>query len=216
MHFDRALVVSHVIEQAYDSSANFKPADGAIFADQDWGQVSAVAVSKVVGTSIVDPQEKRGVLLHRSAFVELMVEQAEQGSRRNLYAFRPRRHDSACARGSTHGHRLAHLGEILHAVGANRGVDRSHQKRGGNSFSADVADCQNQFVGTGGQKVVVVSTDRAGGTAEAMHFERLKLRDLAREKLRLNLLRDGELILQALLFFLLQDQLLDGGGHGVE
>src|ERR1700730_1466302 len=98
MHFDRALVVCHVIEQAHDRSADFEPADGAIFADQDWRQVSAVAVGKVVGTSVVDSQEKRGVLLHRSAFVELMVEEAEQGSGRDLHTFRPRGKNSPYSR----------------------------------------------------------------------------------------------------------------------
>ena len=42
-----------------------------------------------------------------------------------------------------------------------------------------------------------------------MHFEAGELRDVAREKLRLNLLRDGDLIFQALFCFLVEDQFLD-------
>ena len=34
MHFDRAFVVGHVVEQAHDRATGFEPADGAVFADQ--------------------------------------------------------------------------------------------------------------------------------------------------------------------------------------
>ena len=39
---------------------------------------------------------------------------------------------------------------------------------------------------------------------------------MAREQLRLHFLCDGDLVLQALLFLLLHDQLLDGFGHQIE
>ncbi len=49
-----------------------------------------------------------------------------------------------------------------------------------------------------------------------MHFERLQFRDLPRKQLCLHFLRDGEFAFQALLFFLLLNQLLDGLRHRVE
>ena len=84
MHLDRAFIVSHIVEQAHDSSPGLQPAYRAIFPDQDRRQMPAIAISQVVRASVVDSQEKSGVLFRRSAFVELVVEQAEQGSGRNL------------------------------------------------------------------------------------------------------------------------------------
>src|SRR5207245_9735298 len=52
--------------------------------------------------------------------------------------------------------------------------------------------------------------------AEAVHLQRLKLRNLFRKKLRLHFLGDHQLVLQALLLFLLNDQLFDGSRHRVE
>ena len=89
MHFYRALFVGHIVEQAYNRATGLQPADGTVFADQNWGQVSAVAVGKMVGASVVDSQEKRRVFFGRSAFVELVIKQAEQSSGRNLDALGP-------------------------------------------------------------------------------------------------------------------------------
>src|SRR5882757_288122 len=71
-------------------------------------------------------------------------------------------------------------------------------------------------MGTRIQEVVVIAADGARWTAKAMHLKRLQFRALARKKLRLHFLRDRQLILQTLLLFLLQDQLLDGLRHGIE
>ncbi len=86
MHFDRAFLVGHVVEEAYDRAAGLEPSNGAVFADQDGRQMAAVAVGQLVRAAVVNSQEERGIFFRRSAFVELVVEQAEQGSGRNLDA----------------------------------------------------------------------------------------------------------------------------------
>ena len=175
-----------------------------------------VAISQLVGSSVIDSQEQSRVLFRRSALIELVIEQTEQRSGRNLDALRPCRHDPARARHRPHSHRFAHLRQALHAVGAHSRVDSRHQQRRRNSLPADIANGQNQLVGTGCEEVVVVAAHSARWAAEAVHFERFQFRNLPRKQLRLHFLRDSEFAFQPLLFFLLQNQLLDGLGHRVE
>src|SRR6516164_7156543 len=95
-------------------------------------------------------------------------------------------------------------------------MNSRHQQGCRDALAADITDSEDELVGTESKKIVIIAADRAGGTAEAVHFERFQLRDLAGEQLRLHFLRDDELVFQALLFFLLEDELLERSGHGIE
>src|SRR5207249_11877549 len=66
------------------------------------------------------------------------------------------------------------------------------------------------------KKIIVIAAYAARWTAEAKNFQARQLRDVARKKLRLNFLRDGDFVFQTLLFFLFEHQILDGFGHRVE
>ena len=55
------------------------------------------------------------------------------------------------------------------------------------------------------QKVIVVARDGAGRATDAVELECGEIADVAREEIGLNLLRDSELTLQALLFLLLDE-----------
>ncbi len=83
-------------------------------------------------------------------------------------------------------------------------------------FPADITNRQNQLVRTGREEVVVIAAHGARRAAEAMHFERLQIRNLPRKQLRLHFLCNGQFAFQPLLFLLLQNQLLDRFSHGVE
>ena len=151
-----------------------QPANRTISPDQNRRQVPAVAVGKTVRPSVIDSQKKRGIFFRRSAFIKLVIEQAEQRSRRNST---PSGHAAMILpepATRAHADRLPHLGQTLHTIGANRRVDRRHQECGGNSLPADVAHRQNQLVRACGQKIVIVSADRARGPAESMNLERFE------------------------------------------
>ncbi len=169
-----------------------------------------------MGAAVVDTQKQRGVFFRRSALIKLVIEQAEQCPGGNLNTLWPCSHDPARANHGANGHRLPHLRQTLHAVGAHCRVDGRHQERGRDSLPTDVADRQNQLVGTGSEEVVVVTAHRARRKAEAMHFKRLQVRNLPWKQLRLHFLRDCQFALQSLLLLLLQNQLLDGFRHRVE
>src|SRR2546422_9230605 len=95
-------------------------------------------------------------------------------------------------------------------------MDGCHQQCRRDSLATDVANSQNQSVRIHGEEIVIIATDRARGAAKPMHFERRQLRNVLREKHRLHFLRDGQLILQSLLRFLLLDQVLDRSSHRIE
>ena len=113
------------------------------------------------------------------------------------------------------------------AVGADGGVQRGHEQRGGDSLAADVADgdadagllaAGDSVVGffVEDEEVVVVAADGTRGTADAVEFELGDTLCAEREEVGLDLLGDGDLVLEALLFFLLLEQPLQRAGHGVE
>ena len=95
-------------------------------------------------------------------------------------------------------------------------MDGRHQKRRRNSFPADVPHRQQQLVRIDRQEIVVVAAHCARRPAKPMHLQRLQLRNLFGKELLLNLVRDGELVLQSLFFFLLFDQLLNRCRHRIE
>src|SRR6476469_894994 len=95
VYFHRAFFVCHAVEEADDGASGFEAADLSVVADQNWGQVAAVAVGETAGASVVDADEERGVFLCGSAVVELVIEQAEQGSGRDFDALREGGHDAA-------------------------------------------------------------------------------------------------------------------------
>ncbi len=66
------------------------------------------------------------------------------------------------------------------------------------------------------EEVVVVAADGAGGAADAVQIELGYAACVQRKEVGLNLLGDGDLVLQALFFFLFFEQALEGAGHGVE
>ena len=161
------------------------------------------------------PRNSVAYFLRRRALVELVVQQPEQRSGRNFTPCRP-----AAITLPTPTRRprppVRAAAAFLHAVRAHRRVYRRHQQRCGNSFSADVPDGQHQLVRAPGQKIVIVPADGARRTAESVHLQRFKLRNLPGKQLRLHFLRDGQFILQPLLFFLLLDSFLDGSSHRIE
>ena len=72
---DRIFLVTPAIEQADHGASALQPAHGSIFAQDDRRQVPAVAVGEPALLTIVDSQEKSGVLFRGRALVELMIEQ---------------------------------------------------------------------------------------------------------------------------------------------
>src|SRR5689334_14473717 len=66
------------------------------------------------------------------------------------------------------------------------------------------------------QEVIVVAAHGSRRSADTMHFEAFQRTDIPREEKCLYFLSDGEFALDPLLFFLLDDQLLERLGHGVE
>ena len=113
------------------------------------------------------------------------------------------------------------------AVGADGRVQRRHQQRCGDSLAADVADgdadagllaADHAIVGlfVKDEEVVVVAADGACGTADAVQVELCDAVGVKRKEVGLDLLRDGDLVLQALLFLLLFEQSLQRSCHGVE
>ena len=106
-------------------------------------------------------------------------------------------------------------------------MQRRHEQRGGDSLAADVADGDADtgllaadhsvvrlFVED--EEVVVVAADGAGGTADAVQIELEDAVSVKRKEVGLDLLRDGDLVLEALLFLLLCEEALQRSGHGVE
>src|SRR5579864_284599 len=110
-----------------------------------------------------------------------MVEKAEQRSGRDFNALRPGGHNSARAGNSAHSDRFAHLWQVLDAVRSDRRMDRRHEEGGGDSFAADVADGKDQFVRAGGEKIVVVAADGAGGATESVDFQGFEAGSLTRK-----------------------------------
>src|SRR5262249_23567354 len=112
--------------------------------------------------------------------------------------------------------RLAQNRQSLDGVGAHRRVNRGHEQRRGNSLSTYIADGENHARRIPGQEVVVVAADGPCRGAETVHLKRRQLRNLPRKELCLHLLRDGQFVLQPLLFLLLLYQLFQRSGHRVE
>src|SRR5262249_10656639 len=66
------------------------------------------------------------------------------------------------------------------------------------------------------KEVIIVAANSTRWLANAMYFQRSQVVGCSREQLRLHLLRDFQLALQTLLFFLLEQQPLDRCRHGIE
>src|ERR1700761_2264269 len=66
------------------------------------------------------------------------------------------------------------------------------------------------------EKVVVVAADGAGGAADSVQIEGRDPLRVQRKEVGLNLLGDGDLVLQTLLLLLFLKEALQGSGHCVE
>ncbi len=79
------------------------------------------------------------------------------------------------------------------------------------------AGCAVGLVGVAeDEEVVVVAGDGARRAADAVQLQRGQIVLLLRKEVGLDLLRDGELALQALFFLLLKQQAFERAGHAVE
>ena len=105
---------------------------------------------------------------------------------------------------------------VEHGVGAERGLQAGHQKRGGNSFAADVGESDAEARGAEANEIVVVAADGAGGPTDRRKLQAGQLRQSAGEQLFLDFASDGELVFKALALALFGDELGDGCGHFVE
>ena len=193
--------------------------------------MSGVGVGQPTRGLVVETQEHGGVLLLRSAAVELLVEQRQHHSRRGIAArgiirgiIRNPTRDSlpgiAGYANSSHAHGRARprpYGQLLgQGVGSDEGVQRSHHQGRRNALAADVGHGQPHGAGAQGYEVIVVAAHRPRRPADAMQFQAVKVGRIVREEQVLHLLGDLQLALNALLLLLLGDQLLQRPGHGVE
>src|SRR5690348_1779107 len=95
---------------------------------------------------------------------------------------------------------------IENRLTAKRGLQAGHEKRGGDSFPADIGNGHADRRRAKLHKIVVVARDDACGTANSGQFQARKRWKLARKKLLLNFVSDGELVLKALPLPLLFDE----------
>src|SRR5262249_52842844 len=102
------------------------------------------------------------------------------------------------------------------AIRAYGRVKRSHEQRGGDALAADVAHGEGELAFTHHEEVIVVARDGARRLADAVEFESGHLDLTMREEIVLDLLRNLELALHALLFALLFEQAFERFCHGVK
>src|ERR1700733_1413947 len=106
-------------------------------------------------------------------------------------------------------------------------MEGCHEQSSRDSLSADVADGDADacFLAIGDsvvrllmedEEVVVVAADRTRRAADAVQIEASDAMCMEGEEISLDLLGDGDLVLQAFLFFLFYEQTLQRARHGVE
>src|SRR6185312_3566555 len=172
---------------------------GAVGGEEYGREVAGVGIGELARGAVVVGEEERRVFFRRRAAVDVLVEELEQFGGRGMRRF------SGDAVGGAE------------SEGADGGVQRGHEQRGGDALAADVAECEAEVVAEAADdEVEVVAGDGARGLADRVDLKAGQSDGRVREEIGLDLAGDGELGEQAFFFALLGEEIDDGGGHAIE
>src|SRR6478609_2910535 len=77
---DRCLLITSAVEQADDRAPLLQSSHRPILAQDNGGQVTAVAVGELALAAVVHSEKQSCVFLRRGALVKLMIEQGKHGA----------------------------------------------------------------------------------------------------------------------------------------
>src|SRR5215831_14293286 len=169
IEFNRLFLVFHVIEEPYDGSAGIETARGAVFAKDDWRQMTSIGVNHAAGFVVIKAEEQGGVLFRLRARVDVAIQEPQHLCRRRTRQPRGYGRGSralAVLRYSSHGDQL------FLSVSADRRVNCGHEQCRGDAFAADVAHGNTDLLRAIREKVVIITADDSRRTANAVQLKR--------------------------------------------
>src|SRR5262249_56496251 len=114
--------------------------------------MSGIGVGYAAGFVVIESEKERGVLFRLGACIEVAIQEPEHLSRRRMR--QTRSHGGGSRPGFIGGY-SSQRHELLLPVGADGGMNRSHEQRRRDSFAADIAKGDADLVGSVEQEIVI-------------------------------------------------------------